>query len=596
MKNKKLLTAIGLVAATTVAVGCVGVAGYAIADGVVNLPNTQTDTEIPLIKTIVTDSTITISPIEGAEYSLDGVIYQDSNIFTDLQPVTEYVIFVRIKATETDKASDPVTTRVTTDKATQLAPSIRLEALSGTSVRVTLLPNCEYSIDNGKTWTENSAFANLEENTTYTILARYKETATYHASEIAELQVTTNNATAGFYNDAGEIVYDWQTLKQYGYIKVENNVLTEVDFDSDQFGTLQLSDEVYEIGSYSMGFGASPLRKVIVPSSVHTIHTNAFDGMQYLETVILPPTINSIGGGAFSQTPALKTINLPNDITEIADRMFYNSGIEEIDIPDTVTRIGSSAFNSCNDLVDVTLPEGLVTIDAQAFFLTGLSNIDIPDTVETIGSQAFGMTNITNIELPSALYTFGQNAFRGSALQNYVIDSSNAYYEVIEGVLFAKQTGKLISYPCGRTETTYTIPSNTTAIGSLAFAGSNLQSIEIPSTVELIEDNAFANCQSLVTAIVNAGNVQNYVFSYCTNLQSVTFGENVGYINSYVFENCYNLETVTMLATTPPTLASELMLSGAQNKLSAIYIPSGSLNVYSSASNWSNYTELFEEI
>lgn len=593
-KNRtSLLKTIGLIAGTTVAVGCLGVAGYAIADSVVK--QQQSETEVSLIKATVTHDTIVIAPIENAEYSLDGVIYQDSNIFTNLQPVTEYTIFARIKATEDTPASKPVTTRVTTDKAPQSAPKIAVEAIAGTSVRVTLLPNCEYRIDGG-TWQDNSAFASLQPNTTYTIQARYKETATFHQSDIAEILVTTTNATAGYYDTSGAIVYTWQQLKQYGYVTVQQNVLTEVDLDSGMSGTLQLDTEVYSIGSQA--FSASPLNRVIIPSSVRTIGANAFDGMQNLTEVTLPPQMEEIKGGAFSQCPNLKTINLPTGITKINDYTFYKCyALKQINIPDTVTSIGKSAFEDCENLTKVSLPENLTEIGANAFLdCTSLDEIEIPDTVTKINSQAFAGTNISEVVLPANLQEFACYSFANSALENYSISPNNEIFGTLDGVLYGKQNNTLLSYPCGRLNAFYNIPTQFDSIGERAFAGSKIQSLNVPSTIERVDNAAFSNCAYLETVTIDSAVIQNSVFSGCTALKNITFGEHVQQIGTYILSGCSNLESITILATTPPAITSVFMVRGEQTKLAEINIPAGSLTEYTSDPIWINYQEILKEI
>ena len=596
-KNKtNILKTIGLIASTTVAVGCLGVAGYAIADSVVKQQQ-QSETEVSLIKATVTHDTIVIAPIENAEYSLDGVIYQDSNIFTNLQPVTEYTVFVRIKATADTPASTPVTTRVTTDKAPQAAPEIVVEAIAGTSVRVSLLPNCEYRIDGG-TWQDNSAFANLKENTQYTIQARYKETATFHQSDIAEILVTTTNATAGYYDTNGAIVYTWQQLKQYGYVTVQQNVLTEVELDSGMSGTLQLDTEVYSIGSQAFGGGTNHLSKVIIPSSVRTIGANAFDGMQNLTEVTLPPQMEEIKGGAFSQCPNLKTVNLPTGITKINDYTFYKCyALGQINIPNTVTSIGKSAFEYCENLTKVSLSENLTEIGINAFLrCTSLNEIEIPNTVAKIGSQAFGNTSIRNVVLPENLQEFACNAFANSEIQNYTISPNNEIYGTLDGVLYGKQNDTLLAYPCGRLSAFYNIPKQFDSIGANAFSGAKIQSLNVPSTIERVDNSAFSNCANLETVIVDSAMIQNSVFSGCTALTNITFGENVQQIGTYILSGCYNLESITILATTPPELASVFMARGEQNKLAEINIPTGSLLAYTSDPLWINYQEIFKEI
>ena len=80
-------------------------------------------------------------------------------------------------------------------------------------------------------------------------------------------------------------------------------------------------------------------------------------------------------------------------------------------------------------------------------------------------------------------------------------------------------------------------------------------------------------------------------FDSCSSLTSVTIPSWITSINSYAFSNCSSLTSVTCLATTPPTLGS-----GAFNGSSCpIYVPTGTLSTYRSASGWNSYAnKIFE--
>lgn len=100
----------------------------------------------------------------------------------------------------------------------------------------------------------------------------------------------------------------------------------------------------------------------------------------------------------------------------------------------------------------------------------------------------------------------------------------------------------------------------------------DLTSVEFPSILQIIGDSAFNGCSSLT---------------------SITIQEGVTSIGYAAFYYCSGLTTMTILATTPPTLSSTNAISTATTK---IYIPAGTLSVYQSATNWSNFADKFEEL
>lgn len=145
-----------------------------------------------------TDSKVVLLKIDGMEYSIDGINWQDSNVFTELLPGTGYSFYQRIKATENAPfgfVSAPLLLR--TDKAdnedvpqTPLAVEITAE-----SIRVDLISGCEYSIDSVN-WQSEPLFVNLDCATNYTVYARFAETDTHYASQaISYTVVRTEKGT-----------------------------------------------------------------------------------------------------------------------------------------------------------------------------------------------------------------------------------------------------------------------------------------------------------------------------------------------------------------------------------------------------------------
>ena len=138
---------------------------------------------------------VTLMKMEGYEYSADGIIWQESNIFTNLAPATKYSFFQREKGSESSPFGLPSDALIlTTDKAdnTDIPPQPTILSIGATSVTLASVAGCEYSMD-GVNWQTSPTFTGLDIVTAYTFYLRYAETATTYASSKSEaLYVTTD--------------------------------------------------------------------------------------------------------------------------------------------------------------------------------------------------------------------------------------------------------------------------------------------------------------------------------------------------------------------------------------------------------------------
>ena len=88
--------------------------------------------------------------------------------------------------------------------------------------------------------------------------------------------------------------------------------------------------------------------------------------------------------------------------------------------------------------------------------------------------------------------------------------------------------------------------------------------------------------------------LERSAFQNCSSLTSVTIPNSVTSIGNSTFYGCYNLTSVTCLANTPPSLGIYVFNSIPSNKV--LYVPCGSVEVYSSNSSWASYfsSRIFE--
>lgn len=144
--------------------------------------------------------------------------------------------------------------------------------------------------------------------------------------------------------------------------------------------------------------------------------------------------------------------------------------------------------------------------------------------------------------------------------------------------------------------TSLTIGNSVTSIGDFGFQTcSGLTSIVIPDSVTSIGNRAFSSCSSLISIDIPNGvtTIGAYAFQGCSSFTSCTIGSGVTSIGDGAYGWCYSLSSITVNATTPPALGSNAF---SDTNRCPIYVPSGSVNAYKTATNWSRYESRIQAI
>lgn len=125
-------------------------------------------------------------------------------------------------------------------------------------------------------------------------------------------------------------------------------------------------------------------------------------------------------------------------------------------------------------------------------------------------------------------------------------------YEIVSGSSL-RLTG------CPSSQKEYVIPAEldnmpVTVIGSSAFAGQNPETVRLPDSVTVIEDEAFINCQSLREInLSSVAKIGKRAFSGCRFLGKAEFGEALNELGGSAFEGCETIDEITI-----PAAVSEL--------------------------------------
>ncbi len=191
----------------------------------------------------------------------------------------------------------------------------------------------------------------------------------------------------------------------------------------------------------------------------------------------------------------------------------------------------------CNTSTTLSKEEVYTTIKYKS--------IEIGDCVTTIGEKAFlNEIYVTGLIIPSGVTT-------------------------IERMAFDKVGGSE-----SVTSFTLTLNEGLVTIGDFGFAAcKNLTSVTIPNTVTTIGNGAFESCNKLTTIVIGSG---------VTSIGNAAFGKSTGATPT---------DNITILATTPPTIASNTFDTGNDCPIS---VPAASLSAYQTA--WSQYASRIRAI
>ena len=278
------------------------------------------------------------------------------------------------------------------------------------------------------------------------------------------------------------------------------------------------NNDAITITGYTGSGGMVNIPGMIDGLAVTDIGTNAFQGSA-LTSVVIPESVTTIGSAAFEGCFYMTNLTISPGVIDIGSNAFASTDLFSLTIPDSVTNIGDYAFYDCG-LTNLVLESGLVSIGAYAFCPTlgngsGLPTIAIPDSVTNIGTGAFSEC---------------------SGLTAINVASNNPAYTTLNGVLFNKTLTTLLQYP-GGLGGSYAVPDSVLTIGATAFEDCSVTSVTLPLGLVDIGSNAFYGCTSLGSLTVpdSVTNIGDYAFYDCYSLTNVVLDSGLVSIGAYVF-------------------------------------------------------------
>lgn len=340
-----------------------------------------------------------------------------------------------------------------------------------------------------------------------------------------------------------------------------------------------------EANSFTCGYGASN------PTS-HHYYAEYSDGTRYAYDTDCDYTLTYAEANPDCYDPTKMTYAYIGGCYNTIGSVFSgHTSLSSVTIANNANfSIGVYAFYQCSSLTSVTIPSGVVYIHDGAFKdCTSLQYVRVeatnPPSADTIFYGMFDNTNNCPIYVPcESLGTYKTaSGWSRYADRIYGTPPCNPYKFVSRysnGTSYSAECNSSSALTSGETR-----PSG--------YEYTAMTSAEIGSCVKNINVNAFSGCTNLSSVTMTSGttSINQQAFYQCTSLSSVTIPSTVASIYAYAFYGCSSLKRVEIHATTPPTLGNAYVFENTPitNAYGYIYVPSGSVDAYKSASGWINY-------
>ena len=329
------------------------------------------------------------------------------------------------------------------------------------------------------------------------------------SSEVAVYKVTTfkvetpeihqegNNITFTCATEGASIYYDWDgKTRQSGSLTIGKSGVIKVYAEKDDFITSDVKEQ-------SLVYSPDPIDPGILVISDN-------------EAGKLSSRISNTDKLSATRLVISGKIN-GTDIIFIRE-MFYDGKLTDLDIENAsivsggetydttihaVTKdniVGQYFFENCKQMVSIKLPSNAVKIESGAFSgCSSLKRLDIPTSCIEVESMSISRCDkLEEVNLSDAVQKYpGLSVYSCKNLRRINVGEGNPYFKSVDGVLFTKDGTKIVRYPMGKNDVTYSIPNGVVTIGEEAFDYAMIANITIPNTVTGIESSAFENCKNM---------------------------------------------------------------------------------------------------
>ena len=332
--------------------------------------------------------------------------------------------------------------------------------------------------------------------------------------------------------------------------------------------SVEVQEGVTSIGNFAF-FNCPQLEEISIANTVEHIGTEAFAQCENLKHLSLGENVTSAGEYAFGRCVRLESVTLPSSLKQIPQLMFADcTSLKTVYLSDGIEVIGENAFFNCPSLVEINIPASVTVLEpgafARSFDPEAKISFTIPETVKQVGWACFECTGlkeiIWNAPTDTVEYAMFNLAFY---LENVVFCDTITVFE------------RWVFHDCNNLKSVQ-LPSHLEDLGEEAFQHCiSLEQITLPDSLSAIPRAAFIGCHSLkqLTIPENVKEIGIGAFNGCSALDELIIPAAVRRIGEAAFIVCPNLQ-LTFLGDAPTVFTEgndPTILSGGNNF--ALYYP-----------------------
>lgn len=245
----------------------------------------------------------------------------------------------------------------------------------------------------------------------------------------------------------------------------------------------------------------------------------------------------SLNGCALKYNGTGSVVRLPRYATEIKGDTFSGNSINVVNtivVPASFSGKSISVGKFASQSFTVKYLEGVKEINSSPT-AECVTAIELPNSVKTLGALAFYAKGVKEIHIPKGVTEISPTAFGDCrSIEKITVDAKNPKYKVVSNCLMDKETGELVMgcnnsiIPMeGVTKIGHgafwgrqnmhkvNLPNTITAIGPIAFQGSNVNNIFIPASATEIDCSILQFCDELEEIEVDASNPKYFSKNNC---------------------------------------------------------------------------------